>query len=62
MAENTKTFSIVINGIQESVKAVDSLNDALGMLEQRMKAVQSSTVSVGLFFEDVPEHVLYYCR
>lgn len=47
MAENTKTFSIVINGIQESVKAVDSLNDALGMLEQRMKAVQSSTVSVG---------------
>ena len=47
MAENTKTFSIVINGIQESVKAVDSLNDALGMLEQRMKNVQSSTVSVG---------------
>lgn len=45
--ENTKTYSIVINGITESVKAVDSLNDALGMLEQRMKAVQNSTVSVG---------------
>lgn len=47
MAENTKTFSIVINGIQESVKAVDALSDALSFLEQRMKAVQSSTVSVG---------------
>lgn len=43
---NTKTYSIVINGINESVKAVDSLNDALGMLEQRMKNIQSSNANI----------------
>ena len=47
MADNVKQFSITINGIQESIKAVDALSDALSFLEQRMKAVQSSTVSVG---------------
>lgn len=46
MADNKKTYSIVINGIQESVKAVDSLNDALGMLEQKIKNLEQSKISV----------------
>ena len=46
MADNKKTYSIVINGIQESIKAVDSLNDALGMLEQKIKNLEQSNISV----------------
>lgn len=46
MADNKKTYSIVINGIQESVKAVDSLNDALGMLENKIKNLSQASVNV----------------
>ena len=47
MAENIKKYSIVINGIQESVKAVDALNESLASLEKRINALQGKAVSVG---------------
>lgn len=43
---NNKVYSITINGIQESVKAVDSLNDALSFLEQKINKLQSANINV----------------
>ena len=47
MANNVKTYQIKINGITESIDAVKSLNAQLNNLEQRIKALSSSTVKVG---------------
>jgi DNA repair exonuclease SbcCD ATPase subunit len=47
MANNTKEYKIVINGITESVDAVKSLNSQLDKLEQRMKTLSSAKVSTG---------------
>jgi hypothetical protein len=44
--DNKKTYSIVINGISESVKQVDALNDALQFLDQKIKNLESRTVNV----------------
>lgn len=44
---NTKEYSIKINGLTESISAVESLNKQLDKLEQRMKAINSSKVSTG---------------
>ena len=44
---NIKTYSIQINGLQESVKAVDALNSSLAILEKRIKALEGKAVSVG---------------
>lgn len=44
---NTKTYQIVINGIQESVNAVESLNKQLDNLEKRINALQSKNINVG---------------
>lgn len=43
---NTKTYKIVINGVQESINAVDSLNKQLNDLEQRMNTLNSKGVNV----------------
>ena len=43
---NTKEYKIVINGLTESIKAVDSLNKQLDGLEQRMNKISSSKSSV----------------
>lgn len=42
---NTKEYQIKINGISESINAVDSLNNKLQNLEQRINAVNSTKVS-----------------
>ena len=42
---NTKEYQIKINGISESINAVDSLNNKLQNLEQRINAVNTSKVS-----------------
>ena len=42
---NTKEYQIKINGISESINAVDSLNNKLQNLEQRINAVNASKVS-----------------
>ncbi len=47
MAENKKIYSIQINGITESVKQVDVLNNALKNLEERIKTLDKSSVNVG---------------
>lgn len=47
MANGTKEYKIVINGITESVDAVKSLNSQLDKLEQRMKTLSSAKVSTG---------------
>lgn len=44
---NTKQYSIKINGLTESIDAVDSLNKQLDKLEQRMKTISSTKVSTG---------------
>ena len=42
-----KTYSIQINGLQESIKAVDSLNASLENLEKKIKALEGKAVNVG---------------
>ena len=43
---NTKTYKIVINGVQESIRAVDSLNKQLNDLEQRINTLNSKGVNI----------------
>ena len=42
-----KVYQIQINGLTESVKAVDALNESLKTLEARIKALEGKSVSVG---------------
>jgi len=42
----TAEFKIVINGIQESINAVDALNEKLNTLESRINALQGKVVNV----------------
>ena len=44
---DTKIFKIQINGITESINAVDALNKQLQTLESRIKALEKSNVKVG---------------
>jgi len=46
MANGKKTYEIVINGIQESVSAVDSLNKQLDALEKRIDALKSKNINI----------------
>lgn len=46
MANGVKEYKIVINGISESINAVDALNKQLEGLEQRIAAVSKQTVNV----------------
>ena len=41
-----KVYSIVINGVQESVNAVESLNKQLSELENRIKALEKSNIKI----------------
>lgn len=43
---NEKTYSITINGLTESINAVDSLNKQLSELENRIKALEKSSVKI----------------
>ena len=42
---NTREYKIVINGISESINAIDSLNKKLENLEQRINTINSTKVS-----------------
>lgn len=42
-----KVYSIQINGLTESIKAVDALNASLDALEKKIKALEDKSVSVG---------------
>ena len=42
---NTKEYKIVINGLTESINAVDSLNKQLDTLEKRINAINTTKVS-----------------
>lgn len=46
MANGKKTFYIEINGIQESVSAVDSLNKQLDALEKRIDTLKSKNINI----------------
>ena len=49
MPENKKVYSIEINGIRESIDAVNSLNNSLTQLETRIDALKSkASVNVGV--------------
>lgn len=47
MADSTKIFKIQINGLTESINAVDTLNKQLERLEERLNKVSSAKVSTG---------------
>jgi len=44
--DGKKVYQIEINGIKDSISAVDALNKALNDLEQRIKSLEKSSVSV----------------
>jgi len=46
MAENKKVYTIQINGVKESVDAIDSLNKTLNTLDTKIKELESKTVTV----------------
>lgn len=46
MANGKKVYQIEINGIKESIDAVDSLNRQLDKLEEKIKTLSSKTVNV----------------
>ena len=43
---NTKEYKIVINGVQESIDAVKSLNEQLKGLEDRIKVLQDKAINI----------------
>ena len=45
--DGKKVYQIEINGVKESVAAVESLNKELNELENRIKALEKSNVKVG---------------
>lgn len=45
---NEKIYKVVINGLEESINAVDSLNKQLDALEKRINALQSKSVNIGV--------------
>ena len=46
MADNKKIYSIQINGIEQSIKQVDALSDALQFLDKKIKELESRSVSI----------------
>lgn len=46
MANGTKTYQLVINGVKESINAVESLNKQLDALESRLNSLSSKSVNV----------------
>lgn len=46
MADNKKIYTIEINGIEQSIKQVDALSDALKALDAKIKDLESRSVSV----------------
>ena len=46
MADNKKIYTIQINGIEQSIKQVDALSDALQFLDKKIKELESRNVSV----------------
>lgn len=57
MADKKKVYSIVINGLQESVGMVESLNAQLKELDKTIKAVEKRTIKIKGEVEmaDIPE-------
>jgi len=46
MADNKKIYTIQINGIDQSIKQVDALSDALQFLDKKIKDLESRSVSI----------------
>lgn len=44
--ENKRTYKIEINGIDQSIKQVDALSDALQFLDKKIKELESRSVSI----------------
>ena len=52
MAENVKTYKIVINGINESITQVDALKKQLDLLDSKITELQDKTIAIKV---NVPE-------
>ena len=48
MANGVKSYTIIINGIQQSIDAVESLNKSLDTLEKRIDALAKKNVNVSM--------------
>lgn len=46
MADSKRIYSITINGIEQSIKQVDALSDALQFLDKKIKELESRSVNV----------------
>jgi len=46
MADNKKIYTIEINGIEQSIKQVDALSDALQFLDKNIKELESRSVNI----------------
>jgi len=46
MADNKKIYTIQINGIEQSIKQVDALSDALQFLDKKVKEMESKKVNL----------------
>ena len=46
--DGKRTYSIVINGVQESIKAIDALNDSLQFLDKKISEISSKNVNVNV--------------
>lgn len=46
MADSKKIYTIQINGIEQSIKQVDALSDALQFLDKKIKELESRSVSI----------------
>lgn len=44
--DGKKVYQIEIQGIQESIKAVDTLNNSLQALDKKIKELENKTVNV----------------
>lgn len=46
MADNKKIYTIQINGIEQSIKQVDALSDAIQFLDRKIKEMESRNISI----------------
>lgn len=46
MADNKKIYTIQINGIEQSIKQVDALSDALKSLDAKIKELESKNINI----------------
>ena len=52
MANNKKIFTIEINGLEESIKAVDALQEKINALQKTLKDFGKNGIEIPINFDD----------